>query len=61
MRELELPKKKFRSEKDTKFRDEIFEILAISTEKPPTYIIKNLEKEKILAQFSEKELGKGSN
>ena len=38
------------------FTDEIFEISAISTNKPPTYIIKHLVKEEILGNFYKKQL-----
>ena len=40
---------------------EFFEISAIATKKPPTYIIKNLDKEEILGKFYEKELRKCSD
>ena len=43
------------------FTDEIFETSAISTKKPPTYIIKDLDKEEILVKFYEKELKKYSD
>ena len=46
----------FRKRYKPQFTDEIFEILAKSTKKPPTYIIEDLEKEEILGQFYEKEL-----
>ena len=36
------------------FTDGIFEVSAISTAKPPTYIIKDLEKEENLGKFYEK-------
>ena len=38
------------------FTDEIFEISVISTKKPPTYIIKDLQKEEILGKIYEKVL-----
>ena len=50
----------FRKVYKPQFTDEIFGILAISTKKPPTYIIKDLEKEEILGKFYEKELRKSS-
>ena len=50
----------FRKGYKPQFTDEIFEISAISTKKPPTYIIKDLEKEEILGKFYEKELRKCS-
>ena len=43
------------------FTDESFEISAISTKKPPTYIIKDLDKEEILGKFYDKELRKCSD
>ena len=43
------------------FTDEIFKISAKSTKKPPTYIIKDLHKEKILRKFYEKELRRCSD
>ena len=51
----------FRIEYKSQFTDEIFEISAISTKTPPTYIIKDLEKEEILEKFYEKELRKCSD
>ena len=51
----------FRKGYKPQFTDEIFEISAISTEKPPTYIIKDLDKEEILGKFYEKELRKCSD
>ena len=51
----------FRKGYKPQFTDEIFEILAVSTKKPPTYIIKDLEKEEILGKFYEKELRKSSD
>ena len=33
------------------FKDEMFEASAISTKKPPTYIIKDLKKVEILGKF----------
>ena len=44
----------FRKGYKPQFTDEIFEISAISTKKPPTYIIKDLDKEEILGNFYEK-------
>ena len=40
------------------FTDEIFKISKISTKKPHSYIIKDLDKEEILGTFYEKELRK---
>ena len=51
----------FRKGYKPQFTDEIFEISAVSTKKPPTYIIKDLEKEEILGKFYEKELRKSSD
>ena len=51
----------FRKGYKPQFTDEIFEISTISTKKPPTYIIKDLEKEKILGKIYEKELRKCSD
>ena len=51
----------FRKGYKPQFTDEIFEILALSTKKPPTYIIKDLDKEEILGKFYEKELRKCSD
>ena len=51
----------FRKGYKPQFTDEIFEISAISTKKPPTYIIKDLEKEEILGKVYEKELRKCSD
>ena len=51
----------FRKGYKPQFSDEIFEISAISTKKPPTYIMKDLEKEEILGKFYEKELRKCSD
>ena len=51
----------FRKGYKPQFTDEIFEISAISTKKPPTYIIKDLKKEEILGKFYEKELRKCSD
>ena len=51
----------FRKGYKPQFIDEIFEISAISTKKPPTYNIKDLKKEKILGKFYEKELRKCSD
>ena len=51
----------FRKGYKPQFTDEIFEISAISTKKPPTYIIKVLDKEEILGKFYEKELRKCSD
>ena len=59
--ELEFRKMIFRSGKDTGHSLQIFEISAISTKKPRTYIIKDLEKEEILGKFYEKELRKCSD
>ena len=44
----------FRKRYKPQFTDKIFEISAISTIKPPTYIIKDLDKEEILGKFYEK-------
>ena len=51
----------FRKGYKPQFTDEIFEISAKSTKKPPTYIIKDLDKEEILGKFYEKELRKCSD
>ena len=51
----------FRKGYKPQITDEIFEISAVSTKKPPTYIIKDLEKEEILGKFYEKELRKCSD
>ena len=51
----------FRKGYKPQFTDEIFEISAVSTKKPPTYIIKDLDKEEILGKFYEKELRKCSD
>ena len=51
----------FRKWYKTQFTDNILEILAVSTKKFPTYIIKDLEKEEIMGKFHEKELRKRSN
>ena len=51
----------FRKGYKPQFTDEIFEISAISTKKPPTYITKDLDKEEILEKFYEKELRKCSD
>ena len=51
----------FRKGYKPQFTDEIFEISAVSTKKPPTYIIKDLEKEEILGKFYEIELRKCSD
>ena len=61
--ELEFRKMIFRSEKVTShsLQMKFFEMSAISTKKPPTYIIKDLEKEEILGKFYEKELRKCSD
>ena len=44
----------FRKGYKPQFTDEIFENLAVSTKKPPTYIIKDLEEEEILENFMKK-------
>ena len=44
----------FRKGYKPQFTAEIFEISAISTKKPPTYIIKDLDKEEILGKFYKK-------
>ena len=41
----------FRKGYKPQFTDEIFEISAVSTKKPPTYIIKDLDKEEILGKM----------
>ena len=46
----------FRKGYKPQFPDEIFEISAISTKKPPLYILKDLNKEEILGKFYEKKL-----
>ena len=51
----------FRKGYKPQFTDEIFEISAVSTKKPPTYIIKDLDKGEILGKFYEKELRKCSD
>ena len=51
----------FRKGYEPQFTNEIFEISAVSTKKPPTYIIKDLDKEEILGKFYEKELRKCSD
>ena len=51
----------FRKGYKPQFTDETFEVLVISTKKPPTYIIKDLDKEEILGKFYEKELRKCSD
>ena len=51
----------FRKEYKPQFTDDISEISAISTKKPPTYIIKDLEKKESLRKFYEKYLRKCSN
>ena len=51
----------FRKGYKPQFTDEIFEISAVSTKKPPTYIIKDLDKEEILGKFYEKEFRKCSD
>ena len=51
----------FRKGYKPQFTDEIFEISAVSTKKPPTYIIKDIEKEEILGKFYEIELRKCSD
>ena len=51
----------FRKRYKPQFIDEVFEISAKSTKKPPTYIIKYLDKEKFLGKFYEKELRKCSD
>ena len=51
----------FRKGYKPQFTDEIFKISAISTKKPPTYIIKDLDKGEILGKFDEKELRKCSD
>ena len=51
----------FRKGYKPQFTDEIFEISAISPKKPPTYIIKDLDKEEIPGKCSEKELRKCSD
>ena len=51
----------FRKGYKPQLTDEIFEISAVSTKKPPTYIIKDLDKEEILGKFYEKELRKCSD
>ena len=50
----------FRKEFKPQTTDEIFEISAISTEQPPTYIIKDLDKEEVRGNFYEKELRKST-
>ena len=44
----------FRKEYKPQFRDEFFETSAISTKKPPTYIIKDLDKEDFWENFMKK-------
>ena len=51
----------FRKGYKLQFTDKIFQISAISTKKPPTYIIKDLKKEEILGKFYGKELRKCSD
>ena len=51
----------FRKGYKPQFTDEMFKISAVSTKKPPTYIIKVLDKEEILEKFYEKELRKCSD
>ena len=51
----------FRKGYKPQFTDEIFEISAVSTKKPPTNIIKDLDKDEILGNFYEKELRKCSD
>ena len=51
----------FRKGYKPQFTDEFFEVSAISTKKPPTHIIKDLDKEEILGKFNEKELRKCSD
>ena len=46
----------FRKGYKPQFTDEIFEILAVSTKKPPMYIIKDLDEEEILEHFMKKSL-----
>ena len=46
----------FRKGYKPQFTDKIFEISAISTKKPPLYILKDLNKEEILGKFYEKKL-----
>ena len=52
---------RFRKGYKPQLTDEIFKILEKSTIKPPTYIIKDLEKEEIMGKFYEKELEKCSD
>ena len=52
---------RFRKGYNPQLTDEIFKNLAVFTKKPPTYIIKDLEKEEILGKFYEKELRKSSD
>ena len=52
---------RFRKGYKPQFTDENFKSSAISTKKPPTYIIKDLQKEKILGKLYEKELRKCSD
>ena len=51
----------FRKVNNPQFTDEVFEISAISTKKPPRYIINHLKKEKMLEKFYENELEKCSD
>ena len=46
----------FRKGFKPQFTDEIFEISAVSTKKPPTYIIKDLDEEETLENFMKKSL-----
>ena len=61
--ELEFRKIIFRSEKDTShsLQMEFLKFRLYLQKKPPTNIIKDLEKEKILGKFYEKELRKCSD